>query len=140
MGGTWVCVRIFVICFGGGESLVLKFIFFFFFWRGWGWFYLEFLGVTGQLFKFFLLLFFFSVLWWNFINICLTFTHSFTFFLCIWGKCKCWTVCFFVFGQQQLNNCFWKVWVALRRASWCDWCRLICLFGLTLLAGLAGRS
>ena len=23
----------------------------------------------------------------------------------------------FVFGQQQLNNCFWKIRVALRRAG-----------------------
>ena len=26
----------------------------------------------------------------------------------------------FCFGQQQRNNCFWKIRVALRRASWCD--------------------
>ena len=32
------------------------------------------------------------------------------------GQC----CCFFVFGKQQLNNCFWKIWVALIRASWCD--------------------
>ena len=60
----------------------------------------------------------FSVLWWNFINICSTFTNSFTqFFWCIWGKCKCWMAYFFVFGQQQLNKCFWKFRVALRRAG-----------------------
>ena len=45
-------------------------------------------------------------------------SHSFTeIFLCIWGKCKCWSVCFFVFGKKQLNNCFWKIWVALKRAG-----------------------
>ena len=25
----------------------------------------------------------------------------------------------FIFGQQQLNNCFWKIRLALRRAGWC---------------------
>ena len=23
----------------------------------------------------------------------------------------------FIFGKQQLNNCFWKIWVALKRAG-----------------------
>ena len=50
------------------------------------------------------------------------------------------SVLFFVLGQQQLNNCFWKIRVALRRTGWCDLCRLICSFRLTLLAGLAGMS
>ena len=31
-------------------------------------------------------------------------------------------------------------WVALKRAGWCDLMRAHLLFGLTLLAGLAGRS
>ena len=67
----------------------------------------------------FYLLFFFSVLWWNFINTCLTFTHSFTqFFLCTVGRCKCWTVCFLCcWADMQLVNCFWKIRVALRRVS-----------------------
>ena len=57
--------------------------------------------------------------------------------------------CFRVYGGSvlflflgidiQLNNCFWKIQVALRRDSWCDLCRLICSSGLSLLAGLAGR-
>ena len=47
--------------------------------------------------------------------------HSLTqFFSCMWGKCKCRTVCIFVLGQEQLNNCFWKIRVAFRRAGWCD--------------------
>ena len=38
------------------------------------------------------------VLWWNFINICSTFAHSFTqFFSFTVGKCKSWMVCFFLF-------------------------------------------
>ena len=37
-------------------------------------------------------------------------------------KCKCWTVCFFVFGQPQLNNCFWKIRVALTRARFGETC------------------
>ena len=27
-----------------------------------------------------------------------------------------WTVCFFVFAKQKLDNCCWKIWVALKRA------------------------
>ena len=46
----------------------------------------------------------------------------------------------FLGKDKQLNNCFWKIWVALRRAGWCDLCRMICIFGLILLAGLVGRS
>ena len=85
-------------------------------------FFLNFFPIFLKLFKkiFFYFLFnFFSVLWRNFINICSTFTHSFTqFFSCVGGKCKCWTMCFFfVLGQQQLNNCFWKIREALRRAG-----------------------
>ena len=56
---------------------------------GWWWFYFDFSGV-------------FKIFWGGlglkFINICSTFTHSFTqFLLCTVGKCKCWTVCFFGF-------------------------------------------
>ena len=30
-------------------------------------------------------------------------------------------VLFLFFGNnKQLNNCFWKIWVALLRAGWCD--------------------
>ena len=62
---------------------------------GWGWGLG--LGIGGGLFHFLsiFLNFFFSVLWWNFINICSTLTHSFTQifrFLCGLGA-------FFVFGQ-----------------------------------------
>ena len=39
---------------------------------------------------------------WKFIYICSTFTHSFTqFFPCTVGKCKCWTVCFFLLLGYQ---------------------------------------
>ena len=41
----------------------------------------------------------FFVLGLKFINICSTFTHSFTQFIsCTVGKCKCWTVCFLCLG------------------------------------------
>ena len=44
-------------------------------------------------------------------------------------------VLYFVLGNnKQLNNCFWKIQVALIRASWCD------LVQVDLLAGLVGRS
>ena len=46
---------------------------------GWGWFYFEFLGDV------FFKGIFFSALWWKFITICLTFTHSFTQFFCVFG-------------------------------------------------------
>ena len=99
--------------FWGWGKFSFKITFFF----EWGWFYLEFLG--NYFLKFFL----------NFFSLCFVVElysylfniHSFIqFFSCIWGKCKCWAVCFFVFGQQQLNNCCWKTRVALRRASWVD--------------------
>ena len=60
---------------------------------------------------------------WNFIYWCITFIHSFTqFFSCIWGKCKCWVVCFFCFWATASSsiNCFWKILVVLIRAGWCD--------------------
>ena len=50
--------------------------------------------------------------------------HSHNFFRVL-GKCKCWTVCFFDFGQQELNNCFWMIRAALTRAGLCDLCGLI---------------
>ena len=45
--------------------------------------------------------------------------HSFihTIFLCFWGSVSVGWCAFFVFGQQQLNNFFWKIWVGLRRAG-----------------------
>ena len=61
---------------------------------------------------------FFFVLRWNFINICSTFTHSYTiFFRVVLGKCKCWDGVLFLFLgiDIQVINCFWKIWVALRR-------------------------
>ena len=66
-------------CFWGVGSVYLKLSFVW----GWGWFYFDFLGDYFFLREFF----FVFVLWWNFINICLTFTHSFTqFFFCVlWG-------------------------------------------------------
>ena len=82
------------------SCLVLGLLFFFFLGGGGGG-YIEFLGDYFLLRGFFWLIFF-SVLWWRFINICLTFTPSFTqFFSCTVGKCKCWTVFFFVFGHRQ---------------------------------------
>ena len=115
---------------GGGVLLSSNFIF------GWGCFSLEYLGDKFYLSCFFYFLFnffffnflkiknffffcyfFFTVLWWNLINICSTFTHSLTqFFLCIGGSVSVGRCAYFVLGQQQLNNCFWKIWVALRRA------------------------
>ena len=45
-----------------------------------------------------------------------------TIFLCIWGRCKCWTVCFLCFGAATSSsiNCFRMIRVALIRAGWCD--------------------
>ena len=43
--------------------------------------------------------------------------HSHNFFHVLWGSVSLGRCAFFVFGQQQLNNCFWKIWVALRRAG-----------------------
>ena len=71
----------------------------------WGWFYFEFLGDYFVLREFSLLIFlFFFVLWWNFINICLTFTHSFTqFFLCVlWGGVSVGRCAFYVFGHRHV--------------------------------------
>ena len=79
---------LFILGVGGSVVLKLNFV--------WGWFYLEFLGDYFLLRGFFFINFFSP--FWGGTNICSTFTHSFTqFFSCIWGKCKCWTVCFFVF-------------------------------------------
>ena len=70
--------------------------------------------------------------------------HSFihTIFFMFWGVSVSVGQCAFLFlgKDKQLNNCFWKILLAFRRAGWCDLCRLICSFGLTLLAGLAWRS
>ena len=136
-----LCLDLCVIFWGVGWGGTLLLKYFYFFLVG-----VVFFQILGRqfffkfLFQFFLFLF--SVLWWKFITFCSTFTHSFTqTFSCFGGNCKCWKVCFFVLGKdKQLNNCFWKILVALRRAGWCDLCRLICSFGPTLLAGLAGRS
>ena len=54
--------------FLGGGDFFLNFA-----WFGWWWFYFDFLGFF----------FFGFFLWWNFINICSTFTHSFTQFCCV---------------------------------------------------------
>ena len=80
--------------------LKLSFFVFFCFWGG-GWFYFEFLG-DCLLLRGCFVDFFFSVLWSRFINVCLTFIPSFTqYFSFTVGKCKCWTVCFFVLGHRQ---------------------------------------
>ena len=96
-------------------------MFFFFFGGGGGGWAAFTLNLLWDYFvlRIFFLLSFFSVLWWRFINICLTFTHSFTqFFSCIVGMCKCQTVCFFLFLgiNIQVVNCFWKNLVSLKRA------------------------
>ena len=69
---------------------------------GWGWFYFDFLGDYFFLREFFFVkYFFFLVLWWNLINICLTFTHSFTqlfFFRVLWGGVSVGRCAFFVLG------------------------------------------
>ena len=48
-----------------------------------------------------------------------TFIH--TIFFGTVGRCKCWMVCFFVFGHRVtcslIVNCFWKIRVALKRAG-----------------------
>ena len=90
--------------FWGGGSVSLKFSFV----RGWGWFYFEFLEDYFLSRGFFSL----SVLWWKFINICLTFTNSFTQFFC-------------VLLESVSVNCFGKISVALKGPGWCDLCRLI---------------
>ena len=98
VGGTWIGVWIFVIRYLGGGGGGVDFCFIIF--GGLGWLVLEFLGnkfcifffyflpkyfLTFFQFFFYFLLFFF-VLWWNFINICSTFTHSFTQFFVYWGE------------------------------------------------------
>ena len=89
----------FGFCFffwGGGECFFLNWVMF----VGWGWFYFDFLGDYFLSFISLFIFFVCFVLWWNFINICLTFTHSFTqFFFVYCGEVKCWTVYFFF--------CFW---------------------------------
>ena len=50
-------------------------------------------GILSFFFKFFL-----SVLWWNFINICSTFTHSFTQFFRIFG------------GSVSVGLCAFCIW------------------------------
>ena len=63
-----------------------------------GWFYFDYLLLRGR----FVLKIFFSVLWWNFINICLTFTHSFTQFFCVlWGGVSVGRCAFSVFGHRH---------------------------------------
>ena len=45
------------------------------------------------------------------------------------------------FGEQHgARQLFLDDWVALRSAGWCDLMQADVLFGLTVLAGLAGRS
>ena len=67
----------------------------------WGCFNFNVLGGLFFIKWIFCLLIFFSVFWWNFVNICLSFTHSFTqFFSCTVGRCKCWMVCVLCFGQS----------------------------------------
>ena len=69
------------LCYLGGR------LFGWFSWNSYGTYFIEvfFYFLSKMKKKFFLLLFyFFTVLWWNFINVCSTFTHSFTqFFSCI---------------------------------------------------------
>ena len=48
-----------------------------------------------------------------------SFTHSHI-FLYFGGKCRCRMVCFIFQGDKELDNCFWKIRVALIRAGWCD--------------------
>ena len=93
------------------------------------WFYLEFLVDNSflNLKKKFFLCFVVELS----ISICSTFTHSFThfhtFFSCIWGSVSVGRCAFLFLGiDTQLINCVWKIRVALRRASWCELCRLIC--------------
>ena len=69
-GRGYVSGSLFVL--GVGGSVVLKLSF-----RGVGWCYFEFLGDYFLLREVFVFSFFiFSVLWWNFINIGFTFTHT----------------------------------------------------------------
>ena len=143
MGGTWICVWIFVniLGVGVGGSFILKF-FFFFFW--WGLVY--FLNLGRKFFFKFLFQNFFHFFFCFVMEVVLFFVqhsliHSHNFF-CVFGESVSVGRCAFLFlgKDKQVNNCFWKIWVALRRGGWCDLCRLICSFGLTLLAGLAGKS
>ena len=91
---------------GGGEcSYEIEFC------LGWGWFYLEFLGDYFLLRGFFYY-FFCSGTLLIFVQHSLIHSHIFFMYL---GKVE--VLCFFVFEQQQLNNCFWKIRVALRRAG-----------------------
>ena len=61
-------------------------------------------------------------MWWNFINTCSTFTHSFTqFFSCFSGSQGVGRCALLILGKdKQLNNCFWKIGLALKKAGWCD--------------------
>ena len=91
--------------FGVGGSFVLKLLFFW-----WGWFFLKVFFLYFSLFCGRTLL----------IIVQHSLIQSHNFFSCIWGNVSVGRCAFLVFGQQQLNNCFWKIWVALRRAGWCD--------------------
>ena len=123
----------------GFESI--SWVFFFFFLGGgggvcflnwsfvgrWGWFYFNVLGGLFFIKGTFCLLTFFSVLWWNFINICLTFTHSFTqFFHVLWGGVNVGRCAFYVLGQTcSLRIVFGRLGWSLKGPGWCDLCRLI---------------
>ena len=57
-----------------------------------------------------------------------TFTHSLTQFFNVFGRNV--SLDGVLFCHKQLNNCFWKILVALRMVGWCDLCRVICSFGM----------
>ena len=66
-----------------------------------------------------LLFLFWGVLRWKFISFCSTFTHSFIQFFRESGEVLD-SVLFVLSIDKQLINCFWKIRMFLRRASWCD--------------------
>ena len=80
-GGMWDVGLCLDFVFLGWGVYFLNWVLF----RGWGWFDFDFSGDYFLLREFFLLSFLF-VLWWNFINICITFTHSFSQFFVYCGE------------------------------------------------------
>ena len=56
-------------------------------------------------------------MWWKFSNIYLTFTHSHNVFYVFGGSVSVGRCAFLFWGKdKQLNNCFWKIPVPLKRA------------------------